>query len=152
MRTLPHLAALALALGALACAGGPATALEGPARADGTSSTVLGDHGPRACPDAGSRERTVADPAEPVEPVVDGTAVVVALDAVPAPPSQAAGPPVACGTLSTSQVPGIPEGRVDAGLDGTRSGNLGALVVAGAGALSVVGSAVVAQRRTAAQQ
>ena len=148
MRTLPPFAALTLAIGVLACAGAPATALEGAAR---TTPTALEDGlGAAACPDTGSREQVLADHVAPAEPVVEGAAVVVVLDTDPAP---AAALPVVCGTLSGAQVPGIPEGGVDAGLGGPgRSGNLGALVVAGAGALSVVGSAVVAQRRTAARQ
>lgn len=149
MRTLPQLAAVALALGALACAGAPAAAHQGAAPADGATLTDLAARGAGGCPETGARERMFADPAGPAEPRTGGAAVVAALDADPA---RAAGPQLACGTLSSARVPSIPEGGTGGGPEGAaRSGNAAALAVAGAGALSVVGSAVVAQRRTAAR-
>ncbi|TDL46549.1 hypothetical protein [Kocuria rosea] len=140
----------------------------------GTSLTTEGD----TSPDSGlaverfpggsaySYERTFELDAPTTEALKSGTAVIVVHGVDPAKMPAAAAEkmsdldpalpaaatlPAACGTLTATQMGAMPEGGADTGVEtATGNGAVAGIAVAGAGALALAGSALVARRRARA--
>lgn len=138
----------------------------------GSSLTIEGDTSPDSAlaverfPGGSSYtyERTVELPDDVLDSMIDGTGVIVVHGVDPAVLTEeaanaqselddslplAATLPAACGTLTGSQMDGMPDGGADTGVAGASAGQ-GAAMVAGAGALAVAavgGGAYMMRRR-----